>query len=131
MNYNFKPRGKNNQLIKKFVKPGDILIDNIVSDVQRKGTKRLSDVMVNINHLLDDKESSFLGCVIESIKTSKIIVGNLKSDISKLALLLKKPLISINENLTYDQIHLINPYDTPVIKASSVTEGLEIYENNF
>jgi hypothetical protein len=131
MNYSFRPRRKNSYLVGEFVKSGDILIDSVVGIIQQRGMKRLSDVIFNVSHLLDDKESSFMGCVIESIKICRAVVGNLKSDISKLALLLKKPLISIDEKLTDDQIHLINPYDTPVIRALSVEEGLDIYESNF
>ena len=128
MDYDFKPRKKNRELIKEFVNARDILIDNIIDNTQRKGMKQLSNIMFNVGHLLDYRESTYFGCIIEAIKTCEAVVGNLTSNISRMALLLKKPLIAIDEKFTDDQIHLINPYNIPVIKASNIKDGMEIYE---
>ena len=55
----------------------------------------------------------------------------MNSTISRISLLLNKPLISINETMSYDSISLLNPFKTLVINCKNIEEGIEIYENNF
>lgn len=72
-----------------------------------------------------------LGCAISLIKKSNFVIGNLDSPISHLAILLKKPLLSIGKQMSEDQIHLLNPLDTKVIQSNSIEEGGEKINENF
>jgi len=69
--------------------------------------------------------------LIELMRKSEFVVGNLSSIYSRLSLLLSKPLISINEKLSTDSISLINPMNTIVINCFDISKGVEIYENHF
>jgi hypothetical protein len=99
----------------------DIEIDHI-KDLKVLKFKYIDDI---------DDNSSILGCLIESIKMCKCVIANMSSDAARLSLLLKTPVITINEEFTDDEIHLVNPYNTPVIRSSNIEEGIKIYEDNF
>jgi len=135
MDYNFQPRVANKELIDKFIKPHNVFIDqsNYVDplNLDHYEVKHSSDLAAQVTNFVDDIKTSTLGCFIEALKTCQFVVGNLSSDNSRLALLLKKPIITLNEQLTDDEIHLINPLKTPVIKCNDVEEGIKIYEDYF
>ena len=84
-----------------------------------------------VSHSKSNLKTSFVGCLILYLKECKFVVGNMSSPISKLALLLKIPVISVNETMTYDSISLLNPFNVPVINCYSIEEGVDIYEDNF
>ncbi len=125
MDYDFEPRKNNLEIAEKFVNSSDILID-INGDLEK--AKDVNDLILQFTDLID-KKSSIVGCLIESIKLCKYVIGNLNSNSSRLALLLKKPLITINESLTDDEINLLNPYKTLVIRAPNIEEGVNFYES--
>ena len=133
--YDFKPRKGNKTLVDRFIKSKHVFIDQSryvhAIHLDNYETKHSADLAYKITNFVDDKKTSTLGCFIEALKTCKFVIGNLSSDNSRLALLLKKPLIALNEQLTDDEIHLINPLNTPVIRCKTVEEGLKIYEDYF
>ena len=130
MNYDFKPRRKNKKIIDKYLCSYDMLRDMDNTDIEIDHIKDIKDL--KIQYIDDiDVNSSILGCLIESIKVCKCVISNMSSDVAKLALLLKTPVITINEEFTNDEICLLNPYNIPVIRASNTEEGVSIYENNF
>ena len=71
-----------------------------------------------------------IGCLIQIIKSSHFVIGDLKGDVGKLALLLKKPLIYPNRKLSDDSVHLLNPLNTPIFDCENIEEGIKFYENN-
>jgi hypothetical protein len=75
-------------------------------------------------------KSSHIGCLIHMIKNVEFVVGNIESIPVRFALMLKTPVISINETALNDEINLLNPLRTPVISCKNLKEGIEIYENN-
>jgi len=135
MDYDFQPRKANKELVDRFITSNHVFIDQgmYVNPIRLDNyeTKHSSDLAAQITNLVDTVKTSTLGCFIEALKTCKFVIGNLSSDSSRLALLLKKPLITLNEQLTDDEIHLINPLNTPVIRCNNVKEGLKIYEDYF
>lgn len=134
MDYDFKPRKGNVILTKRFMKKDSVFIDNkYINPVKLNNyeTKNSDDFATQVTNFTDNIQTTTLGCFIEAIKCSKFVVGNLLSDISRLAILLKKPLITVNETLTDDEIHLINPLKTPIIRCNDIEEGIKTYENNF
>jgi hypothetical protein len=137
MDYDFIPRKQNKELIKRlFHKQKDIvLVDDSVTDVELNTNdyfvKTTFDLTCQVTNLISGVRNTTLGCFIEAIKRSEFVVGDIDGDISRLALLLQKPLIIVNGNSTEDEIHLLNPLKTPVIKCSSIEEGINIYEDNF
>ena len=135
MNYDFQPRKANKELIDMFVKSSCVFVDQSkyvpYTNLDNYETVNLNDLITQIIDYVDDIKTSNIGCFIEALKKSQFVVGNLESDISRFALLLGKPLIALNEKLTDDEIHLINPKNTPVIRCNNIKDGLKIYENNF
>ena len=134
MDYNFQPRKSNRKLINMFVKSSYAFIDQNEYipriNFSNYDTVNLNDLIAQITNYVDGIKITTLGCFIEVLKKSQFVVGNLESDVSRLALLLGKPLIALNEKLTDDEIHLINPKNTPVIRCNNVKDGLKIYENS-
>jgi len=134
MNYNFNVRKTNNEIV-------DSIIGNYVNMVfVDKGyeyrtnnylTIYYEDFITNVVEQVDNIRSTFLGCLISLLKRVEFTVGNLESYISHLSILLNTPLISIDEKLTDDAIHLLNPLNTSIIKCSDVEEGVNCYEDNF
>ena len=136
MDYDFKPRKKHNILINDLIKEDFVFVDDTVLEeeefnVSGYSCKTIFSFLSSINKFVDNKSLTEWGCYIEALKKSKFMIGNLSSDFSKLALLLGKPLITVNESLSDDSIHLINPLKTLVIRCSTIQEGLETYESNF
>lgn len=137
MDYDFYPREGNKKLVDRFFhKKERIVIDASPKDVELFKSKKyfvktVFDLFCQVTNISDGVKTSTLGCYIEAIKRSEFVIGNLDNDVSRLAILLKKPLITINETKTDDEIHLMNPLNTPIIRCNSIKEGIDIYENNF
>jgi len=70
-----------------------------------------------------------LGSLIESLKICRCVIGSLDSHLSHLAILLKKPLICINNKITMDNIGILNPLKASIIFADDIEGGIEKYEN--
>lgn len=134
MDYDFIPRRKNKEIIDDmFGKDKNIVFaDNAVFNENIEGYKviQLDKFFYNISDILND-EATYFGCLIELFKRVKFVVGNLQSDISHLAILLYRPLIFLGNEMSNDSISLLNPFDVPIIKSNTVSEGIKIYENNF
>ncbi len=73
------------------------------------------------------ENTSLYGVILSILKRSFILVGNLKSDISKISLLSGLKSVLIMENLSNDEISLINPKKTKVFLAKNIGD---INENN-
>lgn len=130
MDYDFKPRSENEEILYDYVFDSTNYVvsefDNAVTNYE---TFFVSEFKEYCNEKLSVK-SSVVGCLILLLKNAKFVIGNLRSFTSKLALLLKTPVILVNERMTTDSISLINPFGTLVIKCESIDEGVDIYENN-
>lgn len=140
MDYDFQPRQKNIDTI-DFLMDSDttnsVFVSTKDSDICRSLSMRgyntlmyhwLIDIVKDTNNNLN---VSFIGCLISFLRTCKFVVGNINSTVCKLALLLNIPVISIDEPMDYDSIHLLNPLNTPVINCYNIEEGVDIYEDNF
>lgn len=136
MDYDFLPRYKNSEIANHFMTGYECYVDTTsefikdVIKIKNYKVKYSGDYAAQVTNFVDDVRSSTLGCVIEGLKRVDFVIGNLSSDTSRLAILLKKPLITINEQLSDDAINLINPYKVPIIRCDNVEEGVDIYENN-
>ena len=134
MDYDFNVRNVNNQIVDSIV--GNYVNMGFVDKGYKYRTNNYltihyEDFITNVIEQVDNKRSTFLGCLISLLKRVEFTVGNLKSYVSHLSILLNNPLISIDEKLTDDAIHLLNPLNTPIIKCSDVEEGVNCYEDNF
>jgi len=139
MDYDFRPRRSNYKVIDGIF---DSTNHSLVCDVKNfseykheifdYGYEPISlnwvrDIVVNNSENL---KISILGVVMAVLSRCRFVVGNLSSPVCKLALLFKIPVISINEKITYDNLRLINPFETPVINCRNIKEGIQIYEDN-
>ena len=122
--YDFQSKEKTYNVVNEIIREDDIIVDN-----EAASFLYIKDwIEINATDLF--KEIN-LGIIIESLKACEFVIGNMKFEISHLAILLKKPLISLNEKLSDDSIHLLNPLRTPIIRCKNIYEGVDIYEDNF
>jgi hypothetical protein len=137
MDYDFRPRKKNYSTIKNlFDSTCNVFVDNSDSDIRHSLLHRKYDPIMKhwLKDIVKNKKNtkvSYIGCLIVLMRDCKFIVANMKSDVARLALLLNIPVISVDEEISYDEISLMNPFNVPVINCHSIEEGVDIYENNF
>ena len=130
VNYDFQPRKKNLEIIKEIIKKDRfILTDQDHLDIKEKVI--YLDKVYNKLRTIDGfgKSFTFVGCVIELLRKSKLFVGSMKT-VYNLPLLLKTPTIFIDE-ISGEELSLLNPLKTRVIKTNDAKKGLEFYENYF
>jgi hypothetical protein len=133
MDYDFQPRQTNIDIIDNLFTETDYVLvdDQYDSNIDYYNGISNSDFLTSIYSIIDDKRATYLGCLIEMIKRSRFTISNLDSVIGRLSLLLGVPLIYPNCKMTFDEIHLLNPNDTPVINCENENEGVKIYNDNF
>lgn len=137
MDYDFNPRRVNKDIADKFVDGYNVFVNSSTDNISKNlevgeyKVKYSNEYINQVRDFVNDGRLSILGCFIEALKKVDFVVGNMSSDIARLAILLKKPVITINEQLTDDEISLINPFKIPIIKCDDIKKGLEVYEDNF
>ena len=132
MNYDFKPREKNIGIARRSMEQNYSILDISATKkiIEKEGILNSGALACRITNFCG-QGSSTLGCFIESIRLCKYVIGNIKSDISHLALLLGVPLINVGDPISDDFIKIINPLNTQIIFSNTIEEGIETYENNF
>lgn len=134
MDYDFIPRKKNKEIIEDmFGKDRNIVFaDNSVFNENIEGYRVIQSdkFFYNISDILNDK-ATYFGCLIELFKRVKFVVGNLQFVMSRLAILLYRPLIFLGNEMSDDSISLLNPFNVPIIKCDNIEDGMRIYNNNF
>jgi len=133
MDYDFTPRQANMKSINNMFKSQKLVItdEGYSYKTEKYNVVNIEDFKQWIGPTIDNKRITYCGCLIHFIKKSNFVISNLKSDVGKLAILLGIPMIYPYRTLTYDQVSLLNPLNTPIIDCESILEGVEIYENNF
>ena len=132
MDYDFKPREENIGIAKIALGAHTGIVDTMGTNARTDNDDFIDsdDLLSRINGLVKENSTS-LGVFIECVKNVDYVVGNVKSDMSHLALLLRTPLIHIAKPVKNDYIKLLNPLNTPVITAMNIEEGVNLYEDNF
>jgi len=125
MDYDFLPRKKNKIIIDN-IQTEKIIFDDIwvdstsmslitsMLDENKYVYTRLSEIKNRLNESIDGLNTTYLGCVAKLLKRSEMVIGNMKSSITRLALLLGIPLISVNEKVNNDLINFLNPLKTKI-----------------
>jgi hypothetical protein len=131
MDYDFQPREANSKIIDEVYKQNKIVLTT-EPDIELDGYDVIEvvDFFKDIESYLGTN-SSWLGCLIELIKKCEFVISDVEDNLSKFSLLLDKPVIAVNEKLSDDAIHLLNPHDTTVIKCDEYEEGVKKYEDYF
>ena len=135
MNYDFKPREENYSTLEKlFDSSSNVFVDNKDSDIRHALYNAgynpiMKHWLVDIVKKENGSQVSYLGCLMVLLKDCKFVVASMQSIVGRLALLLKIPIISIDEKMSYDSISLLNPFEIPVINCYSIEEGVDIYED--
>lgn len=142
MNFDFRPRDLNEKVVLSFIKEFRyrkklVLINSKYQYQDIENIKGMGFIPVFENlfndyitkRLVGESGFTLIGCLIELIKQCEFVVGNIDLPSPHLSLLLKTPVISVKEKATEDEINLLNPLDTPLIRCSNVEEGCERYEN--
>lgn len=131
MSYDFRPRKENKLLVDSIIKEGKIIYFDGVEKRYVPGYDSIdSETFKFQTQKILNSKTTYMGCLIELLKRCSLVIGNLNNDISKLAILLKVPLVDLDES-TEDKIKLLNPLKTPVIVTNEIEKGIEFYENNF
>lgn len=132
MDYDFKPREKNKRIARRMVRHNNIIVDNnSVAYLDKPEFINSMDLFARITNQTNDYDSTYLGSLIESIKICRYVVGNFDSYLSQLAVLLKKPLLCIDNKMPLDKIGIMNPLKAPIVFADNIKEGIENYGNTF
>ena len=145
MDYDFKPRKINAEIVDEYIKGEDIVLINsqLTKDLdQMIYLESIGYFPIFIDMFYDYVQSekrktfSFIGCVIELLRRCKFVVTNFNTDIAHLSLLVGTPIIHIGESILSDTVSLLNPGRTPVIIVDEIKTGVSIWkekvdENNF
>ena len=132
MDYDFQPRRKNKQIARRLVKHNNIIVDNIkLANFNYPEVINSGDLFMRIKDEVNNYDTTYLGVLIETFKICRYVVGNLESHLSHLAILLRKPLVCINNKITMDNIGIMNPLKTPIVFANNIKEGMKKYDNTF
>lgn len=134
MDYNFKPREDNIEIGQDVIGSKICIVDNHAVKYKTENENFIDSTYLceKINNELVKKDNTtMLGCLIESLRKCKYVIGNINSDISHLSVLLGVPLIHIGKTYQDDFFNLLNPLNTPIIAVNNINEGIKIYENNF
>ena len=139
MNFDFRPRDLNEKVVLSFIRGEEkiVLINSEYDyqDIESIRERGFIPIFEDLFHdyifkrLPEETGFTFVGCLIELIKKCEFMIGNSDLPSTRLSLLLKTPVISVNEKATEDEINLLNPLDTPLIRCSNIEEGCEQYEN--
>jgi hypothetical protein len=133
MNYEFKPREKNIDIARRVMGRNNAINDDLSTETHLllDGVIPSFDLFARITNFVNDVDNSTLGSLIESIRLCDFVVGDIKFEISHLALLLGIPLIHVGKEVSEDYIKLLNPLNTPIIISDNIENGVQIYEDNF
>jgi len=126
MDYSFLPRKMNERIAKLLVNPHDILVE--YDDIEYNDDKyvKVSELVDKITDMIDGYTCTILGVLIEAIKLCDVVVGSLDSKLAHLALLMKTPVITFDNNISNDKLKLMNPFSTKVVLSNSIEEGLSM-----
>lgn len=132
MDYDFVPRKGNVKTINSMLKGKRLVLtdEGYTYSTDKYNVIKISDFNKWIEPIVDNKKITYYGCLIQLMKKCLFVISNLKSDIGKLSILLKTPLIYPYRKISKDSVFLMNPLQTPIIDCESIVEGVKIYENN-
>jgi hypothetical protein len=136
MDYDFKPRKENDDIVEEIVRDLEkiVLIDKLdtrnIDFLHSKGYTSINIKTIPNFCIPKHNDISFIGCIIELMKRCEFVISNTTTILGRLSLLLKKPLITIDEKIDYDSLSLVNPLKTKVIVCNKLEKGLVHYENN-
>ncbi len=129
MDYDFLPMKKNKEIARRALGKNIGIVDNLATNkkIEREDIIDGVDLFARITNFTGNK-STFLGSMIECIKLSKFVIGDIRHEVSHLALLLGTPLIHVGPPVEEDFINLLNPLRTPVIMSENIEQGVDVYE---
>jgi len=132
MDYDFLPREENKEVARKCMGSNIGIVDSVATKkrINREDVITTFDLMCRITNFTTDNPTS-LGSIMECIKLSEFVIGDIRYDTSHLALLLGTTLIHVESSIKEDFIKLLNPLGTPMIISDNIVKGIDIYENNF
>lgn len=133
MDYDFRPRKSNRYVVEEIVqKRGIIILDTGYSYSSSKyDIVNMSNFKKTVSEIIrKGHKITFFGCLIELIKMSKFAISDLDSNVGRLSILLRTPLIYPDRSMTNDTTMLLNPMETSIIDCADIKEGVEIYENS-
>jgi hypothetical protein len=131
MDYDFKPRISNQKCLSEILpfKKSFFLCEYKINNVDSTDCITIGEFNKAYQDFKID-QTTYLGTLIELLKQCNFFAGNLSSISGRLALLLKKPIIT-TEEIKGDSIHLMNPFRVPVSIVNDIEKGIKIYHENY
>jgi hypothetical protein len=131
MDYEFIPRKPNVKLMDTLVyNTRLIVVDSGYSfKTDDYNVVYIDDFKYNLKDKIDDRNITYYGCLIELLKRSLFTISDLTSDVGRLSLLVKTPLIYPKRKVSDDAVRLLNPLKTDVIDCENIQDGVIVYEN--
>ena len=129
INFDFRPRPKNNKIAQDIVKNiNNVIISEFHLNFQKIGSYQIIPYRYFINKLTIDQDCTILGILIEVMRKSRFIHGDIDSILGRLAMLMKIPLISQRGHLDMHYLNPLNPYKSIVIGCSELEDGIAYLE---
>lgn len=135
IDFEFHPRPRNKIIAKDMCGKGKKFI---ISDFKHRfGIKISSHLMLPTTYFFNDldvskvENVSTIGILIECIRMARYVYADIDSLAGRLAMLMKKPLITKREFLDVKYLSPINPYGSIVIGSKDLKEGIEYLEANY
>lgn len=128
MDYEFMPRPENAKIVESVTLGVKDFI--LFDDIPGERPDDVVDVVALVPvfaSFVDNIDTTVMGCMIELIRRAEVVVGNLNCAYTRMAFLLEKPVILVDEERPEDVVNLFNPLRAPVIYAKSGQEGIEKY----
>lgn len=131
MDYDFIPRKPNRKLMDTLVYNTKLVVVDSHYEFKTDEYRviHIDDFKHGLESKVDDKHITYYGCLIELLKRALFVVSDLNSDVGRLSLLLKTPLIYPNRNVSTDIVSIFNPLKTTVIDCENIQDGVTFYEN--
>ena len=126
--YNFLPRKENQTVVKNIFENKDKIIFNN-TNVTFSGYINIRPEYID-KIIKNDKRVSFYGVLIEILRYCDFYIGNFNSEIARIAMLMKVPVISEKVCIKGPDLQLINPLNSLVIEEE-YSKGIKLYEDNF
>ncbi|MFW9871696.1 MAG: hypothetical protein ACFFG0_01250 [Candidatus Thorarchaeota archaeon] len=134
MDYDFRPRKQNIIFAKKYIKNNKMVFINFNFSEKHQlveNIEKINHFPIFVNMLFEDfsssdkKDKSLLGCTIEILKRCEFVITRFNTYIARLAMLLKIPILCIDDFPTEDQLKLFNPFNTKVVCCDDIDIGIE------
>ena len=136
IDFDFKPRDENKMLINDMtINYKKIILSRFDNKIKKyDGFHIFPSYFLFELDLNNSKDITALGLIIEMIRKSEYVYADIDDIVGRLAMLMRKPLITKRDVLDVKYLSPINPYESIVIGCTNLEDGIKhletLNENN-